>query len=93
MVTSLDQQSDRVQGLEAGADDFLTKPVSDLALGARVRSLARLKQLTDELRVRAISMSAKCCMEKHRAIRAAMATSWWWTTRRRARHRGASRRG
>jgi two-component system cell cycle response regulator len=59
MVTSLDQQSDRVQGLEAGADDFLTKPVSDLALVARVRSLARLKQLTDELRVRAISMSAK----------------------------------
>src|SRR2546429_7421150 len=53
MVTALDQPSDRVRGLEAGADDFLTKPVSDIALVARVRSLARLKMVTDELRVRA----------------------------------------
>jgi two-component system cell cycle response regulator len=42
MVTALDHPSDRVKGLEAGADDFLTKPVSDLALIARVRSLVRL---------------------------------------------------
>jgi DNA-binding response OmpR family regulator len=41
MVTALDQPSDRVKGLEVGADDFLTKPVSDVALIARVRSLAR----------------------------------------------------
>ncbi len=41
MVTALDQPSDRVAGLDAGADDFLTKPVSDLVLVARVRSLAR----------------------------------------------------
>src|SRR6476620_8813653 len=40
MVTALDQPSDRVRGLEAGADDFLTKPVSDIALISRVRSLA-----------------------------------------------------
>ena len=53
MVTALDQPSDRVAGLEAGADDFLTKPVSDLALIARVRSLTRLKMMTDELRMRA----------------------------------------
>jgi two-component system, cell cycle response regulator len=53
MVTALDQPSDRVRGLEAGADDFLTKPVSDIALIARVRSLVRLKMITDELRVRA----------------------------------------
>ena len=53
MVTALDQPSDRVCGLEAGADDFLTKPVSDIALIARVRSLVRLKLVTDELRMRA----------------------------------------
>lgn len=52
MVTALDQQSDRVRGLESGADDFLTKPINDIALFARVRSLARLKTLTDELRMR-----------------------------------------
>jgi two-component system, cell cycle response regulator len=55
MVTALDQPSDRVKGLEAGADDFLTKPVSDVALIARVRSLARLKLMTDELRMRAVT--------------------------------------
>ena len=52
MVTALDQAKDRVQGLEAGADDFLTKPVNDLALFARVKSLVRLKMVTDELRMR-----------------------------------------
>ncbi|MDX5361964.1 MAG: PleD family two-component system response regulator [Alphaproteobacteria bacterium] len=52
MVTALDQPSDRVRGLEAGADDFLTKPVEDVALFARVRSLVRLKVMTDELRMR-----------------------------------------
>ena len=55
MVTALDQPSDRVRGLEAGADDFLTKPVSDVALIARVRSLARLKLVQDELRMRAVT--------------------------------------
>jgi len=55
MVTALDQPSDRVRGLEAGADDFLTKPVSDVALIARVRSLTRLKMVTDELRMRAVT--------------------------------------
>ena len=55
MVTALDQPSDRIKGLEAGADDFLTKPVSDVALIARVRSLSRLKVMTDELRMRAVT--------------------------------------
>lgn len=55
MVTALDQPSDRVRGLEAGADDFLTKPIPDLALIARVRSLSRLKMVTDELRMRALT--------------------------------------
>jgi len=52
MVTALDQPEDRVKGLEAGADDFLTKPVNDVALFCRVKSLARLKMLTDELAAR-----------------------------------------
>jgi len=55
MVTALDQASDRVKGLEAGADDFLTTPVSDVVLLARVRSLVRLKMMTDELRMRALT--------------------------------------
>ncbi|MEO8667934.1 MAG: PleD family two-component system response regulator [Bauldia sp.] len=53
IITALDQPSDRVTGLEAGADDFLTKPVSDIALITRVKSLVRLKTLTDELMMRA----------------------------------------
>src|SRR3954452_2819053 len=53
MITALDHVSDRVKGLEAGADDFLTKPVNDLQLMTRVKSLVRLKTLTDELRLRA----------------------------------------
>ncbi|HSR71180.1 MAG TPA: PleD family two-component system response regulator [Kiloniellales bacterium] len=52
MVTALTETDDRVRGLEAGADDFLSKPVNDVALFARVRSLARLKVMMDELRVR-----------------------------------------
>jgi len=52
MVTALDQPKDRVMGLEAGADDFLTKPIQDLPLFARVKSLVRLKVLMDELRIR-----------------------------------------
>ncbi len=55
MVTALDQPSDRVRGLDAGADDFLTKPIPDMALIARVRSLSRLKMVTDELRMRALT--------------------------------------
>lgn len=55
MVTALDQPADRIRGLEAGADDFLTKPVDEIALLARVRSLARLKMTHDELRGRAVT--------------------------------------
>jgi two-component system cell cycle response regulator len=53
LVTALDQPSDRVRGLEAGAEDFLTKPIDEVALIARVRSLTRLKVVLDELRNRA----------------------------------------
>jgi two-component system cell cycle response regulator len=52
MVTALSDVQDRVQGLQAGADDFLTKPINDMALFARIRSLVRLKQITDELQLR-----------------------------------------
>jgi two-component system cell cycle response regulator len=50
LVTALDGRDDRLQGLESGADDFLTKPIDDLMLLARVRSLTRLKWVIDELR-------------------------------------------
>ena len=49
MVTALDPTQERVKGIEAGADDFLTKPINQAELLARVRSLLRIKQLHDEL--------------------------------------------
>lgn len=52
MVTALTDIEDKVRGLQAGADDFLSKPINDTALMARVRSLARLKMALDEWRVR-----------------------------------------
>lgn len=52
MVTALNDPSDRVQGLESGADDFITKPINDTSLFARVKSLIRIKVLIDELRLR-----------------------------------------
>jgi two-component system, cell cycle response regulator len=55
LVTALDQPSDKVRGLEAGADDFLTKPIPELAIIARLRSLTGLKMGTDELRMRAVT--------------------------------------
>ncbi len=52
MVTALTDAQDKVRGLEAGADDFLSKPIDDTALMARVRSLLRFKMALDEWRVR-----------------------------------------
>ena len=49
MVTALDPSTERVKGIEAGADDFLTKPINQPELLARVRSLLRIKSLHDEL--------------------------------------------
>ncbi|GIU67981.1 PleD family two-component system response regulator [Candidatus Phycosocius spiralis] len=52
MVTALDQREDRIKGLAVGADDFLSKPIDDVTLFARVKSLARFKSSADELRLR-----------------------------------------
>lgn len=52
MVTALTDKEDLVRGLEAGADDFLSKPINDTALMSRVRSLVRLKMAMDEWRNR-----------------------------------------
>jgi len=49
MVTALDGTKDRIRGLESGADDFITKPFDDFNLLARVKSLLRLKMVTDQL--------------------------------------------
>jgi adenylate cyclase len=49
MVTALDPAQERVKGIEAGADDFLTKPINQPELLARVRSLMRVKSLWDQL--------------------------------------------
>ncbi|MGH6849056.1 MAG: PleD family two-component system response regulator [Methylocella sp.] len=54
LVTALNQPSDRRRGLDAGADDFLSKPIDEMALLARVRSLSRLRLVLDELRSRAL---------------------------------------
>jgi len=49
LLTSLQEREDKIQGINAGADDFLTKPVNAQELRARVRSLVRLKRYTDDL--------------------------------------------
>lgn len=69
MVTALDQPSDRVRGLKAGADDFLTKPVNDLQLMSRVKSLVRLKNVSDELRLRAETAYSVGLQDLNRADR------------------------
>jgi two-component system cell cycle response regulator len=55
LVTALNEREDRLRGLGAGADDFLTKPVSDLHLLSRVRALTKYKMVADELRKREAS--------------------------------------
>jgi two-component system cell cycle response regulator len=55
LVTALDGRQDRIAGLDAGADEFLTKPIDDIVLFSRVRSLTRLKLVIDELRQREAS--------------------------------------
>lgn len=52
LVTALDGREDKIKGLGVGADDFVTKPIDDVILFARVKSLVRLKAVMDELRER-----------------------------------------
>ena len=52
LVTALDGREDKIKGLDAGADDFVTKPIDDVILFARVKSLVRWKSVMDELRER-----------------------------------------
>lgn len=52
LVTALDGREDKMKGLAVGADDFVTKPIDDVILFARVKSLVRLKSVMDELRER-----------------------------------------
>ena len=55
ILTTLDDRDNRVRGLQAGAEEFLTKPIDDVQLMARVKSLLTLKVVTDELRAREAS--------------------------------------
>ncbi len=57
MVTALDPAQERLKGLEAGADDFLTKPINQLELLARVRSLLRIKELYDTVQTQAAQLA------------------------------------
>ena len=57
MVTALDPVSERIKGLDAGADDFLTKPINIPELLARVRSLLRIKQLYDTVETQSAELA------------------------------------
>jgi class 3 adenylate cyclase len=57
LCTSLDPGQERVKGIEAGADDFLTKPINQAELFARVKSLLRIKTLQDEVKAQTAQLA------------------------------------
>ena len=57
MVTALDPSVERIKGIDAGADDFLTKPINQAELLARVKSLLRVKELHDIVQVQAVQLA------------------------------------
>lgn len=68
LVTGLEGRSDRLAGIEAGADDFLSKPVDPAEMVARIRSLLRVKRYTDELeRVESVLMTLARTVEERDA--------------------------
>ena len=79
MVTALNDMSDRVLGLEAGADDFLTKSVNDVALFARIRFLVRLsaRAMNGGRAKQPLSGSARIRDPARRSIRAREAIFCW----------------
>lgn len=70
LLTALDKQSDKVIGLEAGADDFLSKPFEEVASMSRVASLTRMKMMFDELFLRAATSRSVDQVEMRRVSQA-----------------------
>ena len=68
MVTALSDVEDRVRGLESGAEDFLTKPVSDFALNSRITALSRYNTVASELRQRQASGVAAGALDEQETI-------------------------
>ena len=64
MVTALSEMEDRVRGLEAGAEDFLTKPIDDFLLNSRITALMRYNTVASELRQREASGIRSGAMEE-----------------------------
>ncbi|ESQ83897.1 hypothetical protein AEAC466_11250 [Asticcacaulis sp. AC466] len=74
LITALDGRDDRLFGLEAGADDFLTKPIDDMMLMARLQALVRLKQMVDDLRRREASSRRVGLIDNEQYLRQLSAT-------------------
>ncbi|MEM7766577.1 MAG: PleD family two-component system response regulator [Pseudomonadota bacterium] len=68
MVTALSDSEHRVQGLEAGAEDFLTKPIDEIALSSRIEALSRYNTVAEELRQRQASGAAVGAFDEQETI-------------------------